>query len=121
MKQKYQPPTVSGGELRVPVQFYRQTTNQGPIPGTSREKVFFSMCELYDSSSKDLEHIKGTTSEHTVTIVFRRPYEAYKIRNSDVFEVEDELYEGVTFEVAHFAPTSDNKHLLKVVGVGNGE
>ncbi|SFK95019.1 hypothetical protein [Salinicoccus halodurans] len=119
MKQTYQPPEISGGDLRVPVTFYRQTANAGPIPGTGRTKVFFALCELYESSSKDLEYVASTTAEHTLTIVFRRPRSDYRIKNSDVFEVDDDLYAGVTFEVQHFAPTSDNKEMMKVVGAGN--
>lgn len=121
MIRQYQPPKVTNGDMNVPVTFYRQTANDGPIPGNTRETVFFSLCELYESSSKDLEYASGTTHEHTVTIQFRRPGEDYRIKNSDVFEVVDGLYDGIIFRVQHFAPTSDNKQILKVVGAANAD
>ncbi|MBJ8276930.1 hypothetical protein JGZ57_08985 [Staphylococcus pseudintermedius] len=84
-----------------------------------KEEVFATLCEVYESSTKDLEKTNGVTGAHKVTINFRNPHTDYYIDHSDTFELIYGLYENSTFKVIDFAPNSSNKEMIKVVGVAN--
>lgn len=122
MNKNYRPPKISNGDLRVPVTFFRMVENDGPFPGSKKkEKAFTTLCEVYESSTKDLEKTSGVTGSHKVTINFRNPHLDYRINHSDTFELIYDLYENSTFKVIDFAPNSSNKEMIKVVGVANVE
>lgn len=118
---KYSPKKVTSGDLRVPVRFFAKQESNGPIPGgKERVEVFFAMCEVYDSSTKDLERVSTTEARYTVTINIRHPHQSYRIDHSHSFEIQDSLYSGISFEINHFTPTTDDKEMLKIVGVASG-
>ncbi|GEP80683.1 hypothetical protein [Staphylococcus carnosus] len=120
MKKSYKPPEISNGDLRVPVTFFRMVENEGPLPGsTQTDDVFTTLCEVYESSTKDLEKTSNITGTNKVTINFRNPHSDYRINHSDTFELIHDLYQDLTFRVIDFAPNSINKEIIKVVGVAN--
>ncbi|GGA99642.1 hypothetical protein ERX37_05480 [Macrococcus hajekii] len=110
----------NSGEFRTPIQFFTTSADEGPYPGVKQEKAFFTLSEIYESSTKDLEHVNTTNAKHIVTILFRNPHVDYQIKHSDMFRVLDGMYMDVEFEVQHFAPSKDNKEIIKVVGVAYG-
>lgn len=110
----------NSGEFRTPIQFFAIITDDGPYPGVKQEKSFFTLAEVYESSTKDLEHVDTTNSNHIVTILFRHPHSDYRIKHSDVFRILDGMYVDIEFDVQHFAPSKDNKEIIKVVGVAYG-
>lgn len=113
----YTPPKVTNGDLRVPVTFYKSISDDGPYPTVSTKAVFTTLCELYDSSLKDIEKIDTTNSKHIVSLNFRHPHEDYNIEHSDKFKILEGLYSDIEFDVEHFSTKSDDKEMLKVVGV----
>ncbi|MDK9870095.1 MULTISPECIES: hypothetical protein [Staphylococcus] len=120
MKKSYKPPEISNGDLRVPVTFFRMVENEGPLPGSSKaEDVFTTLCEVYESSTKDLEKTSNITGTNKVTINFRNPHSDYHVKHSDTFELIHDLYQDLTFKVIDFALNSSNKEIIKVVGVAN--
>ncbi|EOG9041372.1 hypothetical protein ACLKNY_002132 [Staphylococcus pseudintermedius] len=120
MNKNYRPPKISNGDLRVPVTFFCMIENDGPFPGSKKkEEVFATLCEVYESSTKDLEKTSGITGIHKITINFRNPHADYHINHSDTFELIHGLYENSTFKIIDFAPNSSNKEMIKVVGVAN--
>ena len=117
----YKPPKISNGDLNVPVTFFVPAEPVGPYPGPpEKEVVFQTLCELYDSSTKDFERVNTTDMEYIATINIRNPYTDYQIKHSDKFEVDHHLYEGVIFNVEHFTVNSDDRNFLKIVGVAHG-
>ncbi|HEC2203826.1 TPA: hypothetical protein R1934_000245 [Staphylococcus delphini] len=120
MNKNYRPPKISNGDLRVPVTFFSMVENDGPFPGSKKkENVFMTLCEVYESSTKDLEKTSGVVGTHKITINFRNPHSDYRIKHSDTFELVHDLYQGVSFKIVDFALNSNNKEIIKCVGVAN--
>lgn len=117
MFQKYNRPKVSNGDLNVPIKFYRTVTDDGPYPTVSEKEVFMTLADVYESSIKDLERLKGTDSKHIISLNFRNPRKDYQVDSSDVFEILDEMYEGIKFNIEHFSLTGESNDLMKIVGV----
>ncbi|MGW7930600.1 hypothetical protein ACWEWU_03045 [Staphylococcus xylosus] len=121
MIKKYKPPKIGNGDLRVPVTFYRKEAKKGPLPGVITNAVFRTICEVYSSSTKDLEKVGTTTGKHTITINFRNPHKDYKPLYSDHFELIHDLYDKLEFEIKDISLNSSNKEMIKIIGVANGD
>ncbi|MFP4936986.1 hypothetical protein ACJVXT_08365 [Staphylococcus pseudintermedius] len=120
MNKNYRPPKIGNGDLRVPVAFFRMVEKDGPFSGSKKKmKAFETLCEIYESSTKDLERVSNITGSHTITLNYRNPHQDYQIKHSDTFELVHDLYSNLTFKVVDFAPNSSNKEMIKVVGVAN--
>ncbi len=114
----YKPPKVGNGDLNIPVTFFVVEIEEGLRPGPSKLVPFFdSLCEVYDSSTKDLVSVASVNEKTVITINLRNPYGSIKIERTHKFKINHYLYGDLTFNIEKVS-LKDN--MLNIVGAHHG-
>lgn len=114
----YKPPQVSNGDLKIPITFFVVEKDGGLRPGPGRLVPFFnSLCEVYDSSTKDLESVASVNEKTVITINIRDPYGSVRITRQHKFKINHYLYDELTFNIEK---VSLKGNMLNIVGAHHG-
>ena len=115
---QYKPPKVSNGDLRTPVTFFVVEKDGGLRPGPDKiVEIFKSMCEVYDSSTKDLASVSSVNEKTVITINIRDPYGSIDINRKHKFKINHYLYKDHVFDIEKI---SLKDKMLNIVGAYHG-
>ncbi len=119
VRQKYQPPKTSSGNLRTPIEFYEYQPHKGPDPGEEEKKVLYTcFAEIYNPSMKDLEILNSIETKQAVTIKIRDPHEDYLPINKHFVEVLDRRYQSIRWNIIDVRNDfSDNRFITILLAV----
>ena len=117
MKQ-YKPPRVTSGDLNIPVTFFVVQIEEGFRNQPSEPVEFFkALCEVYDSSVKDLESVSSVNEKTVITINIRNPFGSVDITRKNKFKIDHYLYDDMLFNIEKIS-LKDN--MLNIVGAYHG-
>lgn len=105
--------TVTGGDMRTPVTFYKAQPSDDFMPGESvSEIVHECFANVYAPSQKDLDM---TDKEATLTLVTWYPMEK-EITDDMYFEIMLPQYKNKKYNIIQIFDDTDYHRNLKVVG-----